>query len=231
MQHTPITWNDGVPTSNIYDDIYFSKENGVEETTHVFLKGNNLPERWQKLGHDFHIIETGFGTGLNFFASWQLWNEYANNTKLYYTSIEKHPLKIDDIHQAISLWPQFDSYLHEFATQYPTAPEGISQLILNNNKIQLTLLWGDINDLIPTINNKAHAWFLDGFSPSKNPSMWNDNLYKNMRQLTQAGGTFATFTAVGSVRRGLQHNGFNVKKIAGYGQKRHILTGELSVSL
>lgn len=227
MQNSPLTWNNGVPTSNIYGDIYFSRENGLEETIYVFLDGNNLPQRWRELDYDFHIIETGFGTGLNFFASLLLWNTCANKVKLHYTAIEKHPLTIDDIKRAISSYPQFDSYLEEFSTQYPATPNNLSKLVLSNETVQLTLLWGDVNEVISTITHKAHAWFLDGFSPSKNPDMWSDTLYKSMHKLTEKNGTFATFTASGNVRRGLQENGFSVRKIPGYGQKRHILAGNI----
>jgi tRNA 5-methylaminomethyl-2-thiouridine biosynthesis bifunctional protein len=227
MTSSPATiiWKDGVPVSDIYGDIYFSKESGLEETNHVFLNGNNLSQRWTEIKNDFHIIETGFGTGLNFFAAWDLWNKAANGSKLYFTSIEKHPLSISDIRQAISLWPQFDLQLNEFAEQYPAIQTGRSTLKLNNNNIHLTLLWGDVNNTLQTLNIKADAWFLDGFSPAANPDMWNDNLYKYMAELTNTGGSFATFTAVGNVRRGLQEHGFFVQKVVGYGQKRHILIG------
>lgn len=226
-----ITWQNNIPTSQVYNDIYYSQENGLEETQHVFLDGNNLPERWQSLKENFHIIETGFGTGLNFFAAWKFWKERTSGAKLYFTSIEKHPLKLSDIRKAISCWPEFAVYLDEFATQYPEDPAfqndeiGKNILILDNGNVQLTLLWGDVNEVLPSINQQADAWFPDGFAPAKNPDMWNDNLYKEMARLTAIGGTFATFTAVGNVRRGLQQNGFVVSKVPGFGKKRHILVG------
>ena len=221
----PLSWQDGVPTSTLYDDIYFSKDSGLLETNHVFLDGNNLPQRWSDITGSFHIIETGFGTGLNFFAAWKLLCEQTNNINLHYTSIEKHPLSINDIRQAISLWPEMDHFIEEFFLQYPFNFHGESALLLNNDKIHLNLLWGDVNNILPSINNQADAWFLDGFSPQKNPDMWNDILYAEMARLTNAGGTFATFTSSGNVRRGLQKNGFTVTKASGFGKKRHILVG------
>jgi len=226
LQNTKIIWDDGVPTSEIYGDIYFSKESGLEETRHVFLEGNNLPNRWSGNLDDFHIIETGFGTGLNFFATWQLWNECAKGRKLYYTSIEKHPLTIEDIRRAISIWPQFATYIAEFSWQYPSSFENTATLALSDNQVHLTIIWADVSNALGSISKKADAWFLDGFSPAKNPDMWNESLYKNMSVLTNPEGTFATFTASGNVRRGLQENGFIVQKITGFGQKRHILVGQ-----
>lgn len=219
-----IIWIDGAPTSDIYDDVYFSEENGLAETNHVFLEGNNLRDCWRK-NLDFHIIETGFGTGLNFFASWKLWRELGCDATLNYTSVEKHPLNISDIKKAISMWPELDSYLQEFAGQYPNNLEDVSTFNFDNNKVQLCILWDDVNNALSSITTPANAWFLDGFSPAKNPDMWSDNLYKHMRRLTALGGTFATFTAAGNVRRGLQNNGFNVNKVPGFGRKRHILVG------
>jgi len=228
LQSTNIIWVDGVPKSTIYGDIYFSKESGLAETSHVFLEGNNLPLRWSCGLEEFHIIETGFGTGLNFFASWQLWNKCKNGAQLYYTSIEKHPLSIDDIRRAISIWPQFDAYVAEYTTQYPDSFTNSSTFTLHNNQVHLKILWADVQDALSGVANKADAWFLDGFSPAKNPDMWHDGLYKNMSVLTNPEGTFATFTASGNVRRALQENGFNVRKITGFGQKRHILVGKFS---
>jgi tRNA 5-methylaminomethyl-2-thiouridine biosynthesis bifunctional protein len=225
LQNTKIIWDDGVPKSAIYDDIYFCRENGLAEAGYVFLQGNDLPGRWSKTSGDFHIIETGFGAGLNFFASWKLWNEHAEDAKLYYTSIEKHPLKIEDIRRAIATWPQFDSYLDEFSRQYPQSFEYPAKILLSNNKVQLTILYQDVRDALGIISNKADAWFLDGFSPAKNPDMWQEALYFNMSRLTNSKGSFATFTASGNVRRGLQRHGFNAHKISGFGKKRHILVG------
>jgi tRNA 5-methylaminomethyl-2-thiouridine biosynthesis bifunctional protein len=221
---TKITWQDGIPFSEEFGDIYFSKESGLEETNHVFLHGNNLPARWQT-HQNFTIIETGFGTGLNFFATCKLWHGTApTGAALNYISIEKYPLTADEIRKAISLWPELNSYVEEFCKN----SQNINQANLCDGRITINVLYGDVKDELPKLGTKADAWFLDGFAPSKNPAMWNEDLYKQMARLTKTGGTFATFTAAGDVRRGLQAQGFNVEKVAGFGQKRHVLKGVLS---
>ncbi len=222
---SPISWQDGVPVSDIYGDIYFSRESGLQETNYVFIEGNFLPSRWLNIKDNFHIIETGFGTGLNFFAAWKLWREMDNGMELHFTSIEKHPLSLSDIQTAISIWPEFNKFMDEFSAQYPALLQGETNMILDNGRVHLHLSWGDVNEIAGRLNKPADAWFLDGFAPAKNPDMWNNNLYKDMARLTLPGGTFATFTAVGDVRRGLQENGFIVKKVPGFGKKRHILIG------
>jgi tRNA 5-methylaminomethyl-2-thiouridine biosynthesis bifunctional protein len=248
-----ITWQDGVPFSEEFGDIYFSKECGLEETNHVFLQGNNLAERFRTCDN-FTIIETGFGTGLNFFATWKLWQETAHpDATLNYISVEKYPLTADDIRKSISLWPELNEYVAEICAQQnsltivthhhtvtphllrshiesiPRNKCGVTNCVKLKNNITLTLIFDDVTTALPIIETPADAWFLDGFAPSKNPEMWNNNLYKEMARLTKHIGTFATFTAAGEVRRGLQAHGFNVEKVAGFGKKRHVLKGCLNL--
>ncbi len=72
LQNAKLSWNDaGTPVSDSFGDVYFSNDNGLQETRYVFLNQNNLPERWQTHDRDLFVIaETGFGTGLNFLATW-----------------------------------------------------------------------------------------------------------------------------------------------------------------
>jgi tRNA 5-methylaminomethyl-2-thiouridine biosynthesis bifunctional protein len=225
---TAISWRSGVPVSDVYDDIYFSSESGLREASHVFLEGNNLPKRWAGIDRNFHIIETGFGTGLNFVASWKLWHENAagHGARLYYTSIEKHPLSKNDIQLAFAMWPELSGYADEFINEYDVRHKDSLVVLLGGGMAELCLIFGDAREVLPDITTKADAWFLDGFTPAKNPDMWNDGIYKNMARLTNPGGSFATFTSVGNVRRGLQNNGFCVHKVPGFGRKRHMLVGE-----
>lgn len=211
------------PRSEIFDDIYFSPDNGVAETKHVFLNGNHLPQAWQgkKL---FRICETGFGTGLNFFCTWALFEASARHDQcLEFVSIEKYPLKKDDIRKY--LFPLVDKKnLDVLLDHYPLRVSGIHQLYLNPNVV-LTLIFDDINKALPELDSCMDAWFLDGFAPAKNPEMWTYTLYENMARLSAAGTNFSTFTAAGHVKRGLDHVGFEVEKVAGYGRKRDMLRG------
>ena len=103
-----------VPRSVRFGDLYFSDLDGLDETKYVFLDGNKLPEIWRCTDR-FIIAETGFGTGLNFFATWQLWRETSTpNSNLIYYSIEKYPLTISQIAKSISRWPDLKPLLEEF---------------------------------------------------------------------------------------------------------------------
>src|SRR5690606_21956842 len=68
------------------------------------------------------------------------------------------------------------------------------------------------------------AWFLDGFAPGKNPQMWSAELFKVIGRLSRSGTTAATFSAAGVVKQGLRNAGFNVRKVAGFGRKREMVS-------
>jgi tRNA 5-methylaminomethyl-2-thiouridine biosynthesis bifunctional protein len=204
-----------------YDDVYFSAQDGLAETRHVFLDGNDLPRAWQGRDH-FTIAETGFGTGLNFLAAWKLFEETRKEGQtLTYVSFEKHPLARETIDEALKGWNELAPQLEAFLKNYK--PE--TDTVKITDRITLSLYIGDINDTLPSIEAHVDAWFLDGFKPSSNPAMWNETILNHVARLTRPQGTFATFTAAGFVRRTLEAAGFIVTKRKGFGRKREMLTG------
>jgi tRNA 5-methylaminomethyl-2-thiouridine biosynthesis bifunctional protein len=227
----PLDWRANQPYSTQFEDVYFSTENGLEETDYVFLQGNQLKERWQNAAlQTFTIVETGFGTGLNFMCTAKLWLENApKNAELHFISIEKFPLSLEDIIKTTKMWPTLADISDSFIALYQQRIEDKFKKeksgFLGNTNIKLTLLINDVSNCINDINCKVDAWFLDGFSPAKNPEMWNQMLFFKMANLANDGCTFATFTASGKVRRGLTEAGFNVTKKAGFGKKREMLIG------
>ncbi len=221
-----ITWRNGLPYANAFDDVYFSSDNGLEETGYVFIGGNHLIPRWQTLKQpDFCIIETGFGTGLNFLCAAQHWLIHApENATLQFISTEKYPLTLADLQQALQQWPQLNEYRHALLSNYPRLlAEGYCQLY--HGRVQLKLCLGDALQQLSQLNTTADAWFLDGFAPAKNPDMWQDALFNEMARLSKPKASFATFTSAGAVRRGLSAAGFQVTKRPGFGKKREMLTG------
>jgi tRNA 5-methylaminomethyl-2-thiouridine biosynthesis bifunctional protein len=227
------TSDKGAPRSKEFDDVYFSAVDGLAETRHVFLNGNDLPARFSEGGACFTICETGFGTGLNFLASWAEWLEsienVANNLKaaqsLRFISYEKFPLKRDEIEAYLApFWLHFQHLQSEFLTQYPQDLRGRVELSLRGN-VELILIFEDVNTALPLQNDKVDTWFLDGFKPSSNPDMWSETVFAQMARLSHEGATFATFTAAGFVKRGLITAGFHVEKRRGFGRKRDMLAG------
>lgn len=219
--------NNDTPFSKTYDDIYFSKESGLEESKYVFLDGNDLSNRWQDLTKNFCIIETGFGTGLNFLNCLRLYKSQTRKFKLYFYSIEKYPLIPQDIKHSLSVYTELEKYTAQLIDLYDGNNIVGNILSMDFGGIELKILIGDIKDVIFQVDIKADAWFLDGFAPSKNPDMWSSQLYSNMAALTNPKGSFATYTSSGMVRKGLTEHGFLVSKAKGFGNKRHMLKGFL----
>ncbi|AJJ19320.1 bifunctional tRNA (5-methylaminomethyl-2-thiouridine)(34)-methyltransferase MnmD/FAD-dependent 5-carboxymethylaminomethyl-2-thiouridine(34) oxidoreductase MnmC [Yersinia intermedia] len=243
IQTATLSWNEqGTPVSEQFGDIYFSNEDGLEETHYVFLKGNGFPERFVQHPRDNCIFaETGFGTGLNFLTLWRDFAQFkqqhasAKLQRLHYISFEKYPLQVADLAAAHGRWPELAFFAEQLRAHWPLPLAGCHRILLAQGSITLDLWFGDVNTLLPqldaSLNNQVDAWFLDGFAPAKNPDMWNDMLFNAMARMARPGGTFATFTAAGFVRRGLQQAGFDVAKVTGFGQKREMLTGRLPQSI
>lgn len=212
--------------SEEFDDIYFSPENGVAETRHVFLAGNDLPARWRGRPH-FTIAETGFGTGLNFLCAWDMFEKTAGaGQKLDYISFEKYPLPAAAIRAALSGWRDiFGDKLERMLTAYPLRIPGFHRVRLEGGRINLTLIFDDVNDALPQLvaPRGVDCWFLDGFAPAKNPDMWRETLFSHMASFSAPDATAATFTVAGTVKRGLSQAGFAIEKTPGYGRKREML--------
>ncbi|MEC5343619.1 bifunctional tRNA (5-methylaminomethyl-2-thiouridine)(34)-methyltransferase MnmD/FAD-dependent 5-carboxymethylaminomethyl-2-thiouridine(34) oxidoreductase MnmC [Brenneria populi] len=239
IQQATLSWNEqGTPVSQQFDDVYFSNQDGLAETRYVFLTGNRFPERFLSHPRDNCVVaETGFGTGLNFLTLWQAFEDFRARSpqaplrRLHFISFEKFPLRRRDLAAAHAQWPELEKYAQALRQQWPLPLSGCHRLLLAQGSVTLDLWFGDVNALLPTLdasmNHKVDAWFLDGFAPAKNPDMWTENLFRAMARLGRRQSTFATFTAAGFVRRGLQQAGFSVSKVKGFGRKREMLSGHL----
>lgn len=217
--------------------MYFSNDNGLAESKYVFFDHNNLNNRWFSCKQSsFRIAETGFGTGLNFLLTWQLFRNFIERSpetcplqRLYFTSTEKFPIAPEQLQQALLQWPELQELSEQLLVQYPVLTPGCHRLSFDHDRVILDLWLGDINETLPEIMTSAEglvdAWYLDGFAPGKNPDMWQDPLFSNMARLSKPECSFATFTAAGIVKRGLRDHGFVVKKAKGFGRKRDMLVG------
>lgn len=233
---------EGTPVSRDFGDVYFSNDNGLEETRYVFLGGNRLGERFPTHSHPLFVVaESGFGTGLNFLTLWQAFDVFhcdspeATLQRLHFISFEKFPLTAADLALSHRHWPELAPWAEQLQAQWPLPVAGCHRLLLDDGRVTLDLWFGDINELTleldDSLNQQVDAWFLDGFAPAKNPDMWMPELFAAMARLAKPGGTLATFTSAGFVRRGLQEAGFTMHKHKGFGRKREMLIGEMSREL
>lgn len=214
-QRAELSWRAGdVPVSTRFDDPYFSLENGLAETRHVFLQGNGLPERFQD---GFRVAELGFGTGLNLLTTLAEWRSADVSGVLQFTSFEAYPMQAGEMIRAQSAFPELSDVAQELA---PFWRQGAREISLPD--LRFTLVEGDARKTLPAWEGRADAWFLDGFSPAKNPELWEAALLAEVARHTAPGGSAATYTAAGFVRRGLEAAGFDVSRAPGYGRKRHM---------
>jgi tRNA 5-methylaminomethyl-2-thiouridine biosynthesis bifunctional protein len=228
----------GTPQSNAFGDVYFSNDDGIAESEYVFIAGNRLLTQWQNWPHAvFCIGETGFGTGLNFlltlryFDAFLLANPTAPLKHLHYISVEKFPIEYEALTQIHALWPSLAPQSRSVMATYPPALEGIHRSFHDTSiaakSVTLDLVLGDAEQGLSHIHRiregLVNAWYLDGFAPSKNESMWEPGVFDQMARLSAPGASVATFTAAGAVKRGLQAAGFSTRKIKGYARKREMI--------
>ncbi|MBO1924623.1 bifunctional tRNA (5-methylaminomethyl-2-thiouridine)(34)-methyltransferase MnmD/FAD-dependent 5-carboxymethylaminomethyl-2-thiouridine(34) oxidoreductase MnmC [Thiomicrorhabdus sp. 6S3-12] len=241
LQPAELFWQDKVPFASEFDDSYFSQQDGLNETRYNFLQHNFLAQRFADLNRGlpnkvFRIAESGFGSGLNFLAAVQLWQQIwqgkAPVGELHFISFEKYPMRLQDLCRVHQTFPEIAEQSALLQAIYPPLLPGWHDLYLPELNIRLSLWFGDIQEGFKECDSSpmgaVDAWFLDGFAPSKNPQMWQASLFQNMARLSHAGTTFATFTAAGIVRRGLQEVGFEVSKDKGFGRKREMCYGKMA---
>jgi len=218
-----LDWKDGaIPVARAFDDPYFSLAGGLSETRHVFLAGNGLPGR---LRDGFHIAELGFGTGLNLLALSLMWQAIGAPGTLRYTTFEAFPMAAPDMDRALAHFPEAAAIA---APLVAARAQGATEIALPG--MAVTLILGDARQTLPRWTGCADAWFLDGFSPAKNPEMWGEDLMAGVARHTAPGGTFATYTAAGHVRRALAAAGFAVTRLPGFAGKRHMSAGRLTAA-
>jgi len=228
-RNAQIEWDEqGNPHSQAFSDVYFATQSGLDETRHVFLKQNDLEQRFTALASGARLVigETGFGTGLNFLCAWQLFSQCATaDARLHFISVEKFPLTFSDLQRALSLWPELAAFADPLLAHYVAVHEGFQRFVFDGGRVTLTLLIGDVLDMLPQLDGQIDAWFLDGFAPAKNPEMWTPELFAELARLAAPDSTISTFTSTGWVRRALNAAGFKMKRTPGIGHKWEVLRG------
>ncbi|KWK27655.1 FAD-dependent cmnm(5)s(2)U34 oxidoreductase [Burkholderia stagnalis] len=223
--------DDGTLVSPAYGDIYHSAAGGIAQASHVFVAGNGLPARWQGR-RTFTIVETGFGAGCNFLATWAAWrDDAARCERLHFVSVEKHPFTREDLRRAAShvvAHTTISADLDALVDAWPMLVPGLHRLEFDEGRVVLTLVFGDALAMLPKLAVRADAFYLDGFSPAKNPDLWSVDVFRALARLAGEGATFATYTSSGDVKHALLEASFAYRKVDGFGGKRAMLVGEFA---
>lgn len=236
-----------VPISGEFDDGYFSQADGLAESHHVFLGHDQLPTRLANLipKQCFTIYELGFGTGLNLLATWQLWRQlrlkhpHLASARLHFITTEKHPVPFNDLAKILAplgqCTPELALLIEQLLTSYPPLIAGCHRLNFIEDNLTLDIWLGDASDSLASLDSAVatqrpyiNAWFLDRFAPSCNEILWTERIFSHMQRLSRAGTTAATYSCAGIIKRGLQSQGFVIKKSKGLGSKREMLTAVMS---
>jgi tRNA U34 5-methylaminomethyl-2-thiouridine-forming methyltransferase MnmC len=222
-QKADVIWRDGdVPVSVLFDDPYFSRADGLAETRHVFLAGNGLPERFRP---GFHVAELGFGCGLNALAAATAWAAAGMAGALRFTSFEAWPMDAADMARALAGWPELAPLAAPLVAAWS---QGARRIALPGRDLEI--IEGDARETLPAWTGSADAWFLDGFSPARNPELWEPALLAQVARRSAPGGTFATYSAASAIRESLAAAGFDVIRAPGFGAKKHMSRGVLRAS-
>ncbi len=217
---------EGTPYSREFDDLYHSADGGAAQAHHVFLGGNGLPARWRGV-RCFTILETGFGFGLSFLATWDAWREDPERpARLHYVAVEKHPFTAQDLAVLHAPHAEFAALSEELRSAWPLLVPGVHRLEFEHGRVVLTLAFGDAATVLPELRLAADAIYLDGFAPAKNPDMWSPALLKAVARLAAPGATAATWSVAAEVRTGLRAAGFMAEKRRGFARKSEMLVAQ-----
>jgi len=239
---------DGSPYPEQFNDIYFASEFGYQQSKEIFVNGNDIPARLMAAKETFTIAETSFGTGLNLLLTLQAYqkiqqgyddyNELAAKqglaqkklAKLNFISVEKSPLSKAQLVKSLHALPQLNTFAELLLAQYPNINNIAEfQASFFNGQVNLTVIFGDATESFSTLkadhSGLVNAWYLDGFSPIKNPDMWNERLFTQIGRLSKPQASITTFTVAGFVKRHLQKIGFRVEKKPNLGNKKQMLSG------
>jgi len=219
---------DGTPWSESFGDLYHSAEGGPGQSRHVFLAGNALPQRWA--GRErFVVLETGFGLGLNFLATWQAWRDDPRRcARLHFVSIEKHPFTRADLVALHARYAELAPLAEALHGRWPMLVPGCHRLAFDDERVVLTLYFGDVAAALAGLRLAADAVYLDGFAPERNPEMWSVDTLRRIARLCAPGASAATWSVAAPVRKALEAARFELETCPGFGRKREMLVARFA---
>jgi tRNA 5-methylaminomethyl-2-thiouridine biosynthesis bifunctional protein len=209
------------PSAPDFADVYHSRAGALAQARHVFLGGNDLPRRWA--GRErFVVVETGFGLGNNFLATWAAWRDDPQRCdRLWFVSVEKHPPTRTDLARAHAA-SELPALAAELVERWPVLTPDLHLIDFDQKRVRLLLALGDVAAVLRELVVQADAFYLDGFAQAHNPAMWQERVFTSLKRLAAPDATAATWSVAHAVRRRLGEAGFEVTTAPGFGGKREM---------
>lgn len=235
-----IVWHEGIPESALFRDIYSSRSGALAEAREVFLAGCDLPNAWHERP-SFTLLEPGFGAGMNFLATRDLWRRTrAPRACLHYVAIEGFPMNAADARRMHAAEPALGELSETLLARWPAQAYGLQRLWFASEGLCLSLMIAPVAEALacflgdgralegggPEPNPcglRADGVFLDGFAPAKNPEMWSPAILDMVARLCAPDARIASYSVAGHVRRSLSDAGFEIVRAKGTGTKKQRL--------
>ncbi|TQR33780.1 bifunctional tRNA (5-methylaminomethyl-2-thiouridine)(34)-methyltransferase MnmD/FAD-dependent 5-carboxymethylaminomethyl-2-thiouridine(34) oxidoreductase MnmC [Campylobacter sp. MIT 99-7217] len=219
MQKASLIFKDNTPYSTLFEDFYFNSKEGIEESEFVYTKAFEFEQK-----DTFIIAELGFGIGLNFFLTLQRFLGLKNRPKkLFYVSLEGFYLSCEELLQSykkLGIYEKFKDFLEPFLKAYPKCKDGMYRFYFED--CFLDLVFADARKGIKELDFKADVWYLDGFSPRTNPTLFDEDMIKEVARLSKKGTQICTFSASSLLRKALEKYNFKIQKLQGFRKRQMI---------
>lgn len=216
MKREIIITQDG--STSIYlpelNENYHSKFGAIQEANHVFIK-NGLD--LLAFSNTIHILEIGFGTGLNAFITFL--EASKRNQKIYYDGVEAYPVSIADAKQMNYVnelkAPEFEAVFDKIhSAKWEEEIELTSFFSLTKRK----QFFQELTD-----KEKFHLIYFDAFGFEVQPELWDETIFKIMFDALLPNGILVTYACRTSIRKAMLSVGFSVEKLPGAPGKREML--------
>jgi tRNA U34 5-methylaminomethyl-2-thiouridine-forming methyltransferase MnmC len=205
--------------SERFNATYHSTHGAVSESRHVFIQHGLKYVQQQLHTENISVLEIGFGTGLNAFLTYL--HAHEQQLKINYHTLEAYPV---NAYEACKL-----NYARELSDndkavfdQLHLQPWNDTQQI--SDFFSFTKHLGIAEDFV--IQHKFDIIYFDAFSPSEQPELWTEAIFKNMFDLLKNNGVLVSYCAQGQMKRNMKAAGFKVKALPGFGIKREMTRAE-----
>ncbi|WP_175700187.1 bifunctional tRNA (5-methylaminomethyl-2-thiouridine)(34)-methyltransferase MnmD/FAD-dependent 5-carboxymethylaminomethyl-2-thiouridine(34) oxidoreductase MnmC [Burkholderia ambifaria] len=180
------------------------------------LAGTGLPARWQGL-RTFTIVETGFGTGSRFLATWAAWrDDPARCERLHFVAIEPHPFTHDDLRRAVShlvAYTTISENADALIDAWPMHVPGLHRLEFDAGRVVLTLAFGDAHDMLQRLVARVDAFFLGNLTSAAHGDLLTADVIRALARIAAEGATYATHSHDDTVKHTLEQMGFTSRDV------------------